>query len=157
MASPKTMPLFEGKRRTAKGAIRAFCLWCCGGSSKEVGVCPSGSDKRHPCDLWHYRNGGPIPPGVSRSLLKAIKARCLDCLPGSEHTPKDCTAYEPYAHHPACPLWPFRLGRNPNIGVEQRKKLRAHGKEKGFKTGSQAKSGSRIAPNPHGEAMPHDS
>ena len=72
-------PKNDGKRLSPLKAIRAFCMWCCGGSAHEVNLCPAGPDKRHPCALWPYRMG-IIPPGASRSLMGAIKTRCLDCL-----------------------------------------------------------------------------
>jgi hypothetical protein len=43
---------------------------------------------------------------VRMSPLKALRARCLDCCAGSAHEVRLCTAA-------ACPLWPFRMGRNP--------------------------------------------
>ena len=136
-----SVPKFEGKRLSPLKAIRAFCVWCCG-SAHEVNQCPAGPDKRLPCDLWPYRMG-VIPPGSSRSLMRIIKARCLDCLPDG---PADCNASQAYEIHPPCPLWVYRMGRNPNYGAEQREKLRAHGKRAGFRPGSQANLGARIRP-----------
>ncbi len=126
---------FQGKRRSPLVAIRAFCSWCCGGSAPEVRLCPYSNCAFHP-----YR-GSIIPAGVSRSLVRIIKARCQDCMPEG---PAGCEAYQPFAIHLPCPCWPFRLGRNPNIGIEQREKLRAMGKERGFKPGPQADSAPRI-------------
>lgn len=39
------------------------------------------------------------------SGFKAIRAKCLDCVYNSQEVLK-CTSYK-------CPLWPFRLGKNP--------------------------------------------
>ena len=39
--------------------------------------------------------------------MKAIRANCLDCN-GTPNEVKLCTCKD-------CPLWPFRLGKNPNI------------------------------------------
>lgn len=39
--------------------------------------------------------------------IKAIKAKCLDCCCGDKGEVKACTAAN-------CPLWCFRLGKNPN-------------------------------------------
>ncbi len=39
--------------------------------------------------------------------LKAIRLKCLDCCCGSAHEVKLCTAEK-------CPLYLFRLGKNPN-------------------------------------------
>lgn len=39
--------------------------------------------------------------------IKAIKAKCLDCCYGQREEVKLCPAKD-------CPLWQFRLGKNPN-------------------------------------------
>jgi hypothetical protein len=134
----------DSKRLSPLKAIRVFCVWCCGGSAHEVNLCPAGPEAKHPCVFWAYRMG-IIPPGASRSLMRAIKARCLDCLPDGA---TNCDASQAYEIHPPCPLWVFRMGRNPNYGAEQREKLRAHGKRAGFRPGSQPESGCRIIPKP---------
>lgn len=47
--------------------------------------------------------------------LKAIRAKCLDCSCGSAAEVRECVI-------PTCPLFPFRMGHNPNIKLtdEQR-------------------------------------
>lgn len=40
------------------------------------------------------------------SAQKAIKAKCLDCCGFQKEEVKQCTCV-------VCPLWPFRLGKNP--------------------------------------------
>lgn len=40
--------------------------------------------------------------------LKAIRLKCLDCSAGSRHEVKHCVI-------PDCPLYAFRMGKNPNI------------------------------------------
>lgn len=49
---------------------------------------------------------------------KAIRAKCLDCCCGQKDEVKMCPAKE-------CPLWPYRMGKNPNrsrtLTEEQRK------------------------------------
>ena len=40
--------------------------------------------------------------------MQAIRAKCLDCCCGSASEVKLCTAED-------CPLYRFRLGKNPNI------------------------------------------
>lgn len=42
------------------------------------------------------------------TAIKAIRAKCLDCSGGSSQEVKLCVI-------PECPLYPFRLGKNPNI------------------------------------------
>ncbi len=39
--------------------------------------------------------------------IKAIKAKCLDCCCGQREEVKLCPVKD-------CPLWQFRLGKNPN-------------------------------------------
>lgn len=129
--------IYQGKRQSPLASIRAFCVWCCGGSSPEVVACPSTKCAFHP-----YRMGS-IPPGASRSLVRIIKARCADCKPEGA---AECDAHQPYALHPPCPAWPFRLGGNPNIGPEQREKLREQGKRQMNFTGPRPESGSTIHP-----------
>lgn len=51
--------------------------------------------------------------------MKAIRAYCLDCSNGSAHEVKLCPMTE-------CPLYAFRLGKNPNI---KKKKLTPEQKE----------------------------
>ena len=40
------------------------------------------------------------------SPLKAIKCFCIECMGGQVREVKDCTA-------PICPLYAFRMGKNP--------------------------------------------
>ena len=40
------------------------------------------------------------------SPLKAIRENCIECCSGSKGEVKLCTCTK-------CPLWPFRLGKNP--------------------------------------------
>lgn len=53
--------------------------------------------------------------------LRAIRAKCLDCCCGQAPEVKLCPAED-------CPLWAYRLGKNPNIRremtEEQREKAR---------------------------------
>ena len=39
--------------------------------------------------------------------LKAIRAKCLDCCCGQVAEVKLCPAED-------CPIWPYRMGHNPN-------------------------------------------
>ena len=52
------------------------------------------------------------------SPIKAIKAKCLDCCCGDRNEVKGCPVKD-------CPLWAFRLGKNPyrarTLTDEQRK------------------------------------
>ena len=42
----------------------------------------------------------------AQNPLKAIREKCLDCCCGSAAEVRKCVALD-------CPLWPFRMGRNP--------------------------------------------
>lgn len=46
-------------------------------------------------------------PTGKMTPTKAIRAKCLDCCCGERSEVKACTATN-------CPLWTFRLGKNPN-------------------------------------------
>lgn len=59
--------------------------------------------------------------------MKAIREKCIDCCCGSTYEVKLCTATR-------CPLYAFRLGKNPNIKPkelteEQREELRRRGRD----------------------------
>jgi hypothetical protein len=56
-----------------------------------------------------------IPVDILRTLrvpenpVKAIRAKCIDCSGGNAAEARKCVAFR-------CPLWPFRLGKNPFWG-----------------------------------------
>lgn len=50
--------------------------------------------------------------------MQAIRAKCLDCMCGNRAEVKLCVCHD-------CPLFDFRLGKNPNI---KRKELTAEQK-----------------------------
>ena len=55
-------------------------------------------------------------------VLKAIRAKCLDCSGGSPSEVADCLVKN-------CALYPFRMGRNPwraELSAEQRSDRAAH-------------------------------
>lgn len=57
-----------------------------------------------------------------RSPLKAIRAKCLDCCCGQANEVKLCPCEK------TCPIWPFRLGKNPyrrNNLTEEDRAMRA--------------------------------
>lgn len=47
--------------------------------------------------------------GHPKSLTKVIRAKCKDCCAGYEAEIRKCVQYD-------CPLWPFRMGKNPFHG-----------------------------------------
>ena len=50
--------------------------------------------------------------------LKAIRLKCLDCMGGSANEVSLCPC------EGSCPLWAFRLGRNPNIVLSDEERER---------------------------------
>ena len=54
------------------------------------------------------------------SPLKAIRCFCVECMGGQVREVKDCTA-------PNCPLYAFRMGKNPyrsrELTVEERQAI----------------------------------
>jgi hypothetical protein len=110
-------------------AIRQHCLSCCNGSFLEVKQCSAKT-----CPMWPFRHGRR-PTAADKSeagdrhlhpqernltgndvqgtALRAIRLRCLDCSGNRDGAVRSC-GFGP--NHPdACPLHPYRLGRNPNI------------------------------------------
>jgi hypothetical protein len=111
------VPGFDGPRKTALESIRLFCVGCMGGSFALVAECPSVD-----CIFYRYRTG-TIEPGADRRLMRIIKTYCAEqCLP--QEDPAGCTAGKAYLDLSPCPVWPFRLGRNPYYGDERRERLR---------------------------------
>ena len=43
--------------------------------------------------------------------MKAIRAKCLDCVCGSPYEVRKCTCED-------CPLYVYRLGHRPRVAVE---------------------------------------
>lgn len=49
--------------------------------------------------------------------LRAIRAKCLDCSGGNRAHVRDCPIEE-------CPIWAYRMGRNPaRKGIGGKKKM----------------------------------
>lgn len=43
---------------------------------------------------------------IKKPLLKIIREKCLDCCTGKHCEVRKC-------HITSCPLWPYRMGKNP--------------------------------------------
>lgn len=50
--------------------------------------------------------------------VKAIRLKCLECCCDSAYEVKLCPSED-------CPLWPFRMGHNPNIRREYTEEQKA--------------------------------
>jgi hypothetical protein len=88
------------RNQTPMKAIRARCLACCGGSSKEVRLCQA-----ERCPLYPHRMGRK-GRGAARTPLKAIRAKCYDCGEGTAADIRGCDTE-------GCPLYPYRFGKRP--------------------------------------------
>jgi hypothetical protein len=80
------------------------------------------------CYFYPYRLGIP-PEGQPHQPLSAIKTYCFEnCQAGAGRDEvlncKGDHCYEDNTVHGPCPVFPFRFGKNPNISVETREKLR---------------------------------
>lgn len=83
-------------------AIRLKCLDCCLGSPSEVRACTAG---KH-CSFHALRNGRRAGAEGIRPL-RIIRDYCRACGEGSYADVVNCPMND-------CPLYPFRLGKNPN-------------------------------------------
>lgn len=106
------------KRFTALEAIRKFCLQCQGGVFANVTECQHAA-----CPIYSYRLGVPLPAGKHRPL-KTIRTYCVEeCQAGNQGQADDCQG-DTAAAGP-CPVFPFRMGKSPNVTAETREKRRA--------------------------------
>ena len=104
------------KKRTPTEAVKFFCkVFCCCGVQSMVKNCKGKvlfSEKS--CPFHFYRLG------KGRISVKIIRQHCLNfCMGGSKKAVKGCPSKD-------CPLYPFRLGTNPNYkkkGRDQRSKI----------------------------------
>lgn len=63
--------------------------------------------------------------GKKSTPLRAIRAKCLDCVLGSSNEVQLCPMEN------KCALWPFRFGKNPNVKLsdEERERRRRLARE----------------------------
>ena len=114
-------------------AIRAFCMQCEGGSSAHVQSC-----RYPPCPFYAYRIG-KVKKAKPTDTLTAIKRYCFEqCQAGSsQHEVVICQGDK--ATLGSCPVFSFRLGKNPNklklLSDERRIALVEAGKQYRFHTG----------------------
>ena len=99
-------------KRTALEAIRFFCVECQGGSFQGVTECHDLA-----CAFFPYRHGEYIGSGQHKPT-GAIKAYCQACCEDVKGCGGDTAVLGP------CPVFPFRLGVNPNITAETRERMR---------------------------------
>ena len=67
------------------------------------------------------------------SAIKSIRSFCVACTGGDMEAVRTC---KPIPDSSACALWPYRMGRNPNITAESKAKARERwlAKNKGKET-----------------------
>lgn len=82
-------------------AIRVQCVACVG-SFKDVGVC--GGHGKNP--LYDYCPFYPYRLGRGRPSVKTIRKFCLQCMNKTSAMILDCPTV-------SCPVYEFRLGKNP--------------------------------------------
>lgn len=116
-------------------AVRQYCIACCGGDRGSVNG-PAGCNSPR-CSLFHLRTGKRVPAEAAhrsqmrpeggdhlgrmkcraaRSVLAAVRLRCLDCCGGS---PADVAACD----NTLCALHALRFGKRPETVRRQRQKL----------------------------------
>lgn len=105
-------------RRSPLQAIRVFCVQCQGGSAQGVTECTDNI-----CPFYAYRFGIP-PQDKKHQPMKAIKQFCLiNCqVEAGRQEVVHCQGDK--AMLGPCPVFPFRLGRNPNVSQATREKRR---------------------------------
>lgn len=69
--------------------------------------------------------------------IQAIRAKCLDCCCCQVNEVKLCTAIR-------CPLWPFRLGKNPNIKPREYTEEQREAMRQRLKRTMEAKNGQQA-------------
>ena len=103
------------KNETPLQAVRRFCIQCVGNVKSEIRDCrgdkPFLSGVKC-CPLFKHRFGR------GRISVLEIRKHCLRlCMNGSRDAVRCCLSTE-------CPLYPFRMGTNPNY-KESTKKLKS--------------------------------
>jgi hypothetical protein len=94
-------------------AVHRFCVQCvgspfdvrdCGGNRSLNGGCyPSGE-----CWFWKHRLG------KGRPSVKTIRRYCLWCQGDSADLVRECVERMAHSGVEACPLYPYRMGKNPH-------------------------------------------
>ena len=80
------------------------------------------------------------------SLLKALRARCIDCCADQPSEVRLCTAV-------ACPSWPFRMGSNPWQAPLSAEGLEAR-RRSGHRTAAQRRNSTQGAGSDAERALP---
>ena len=106
-------PLVKPTRSPLK-AVRAFCMQCQGNSSDGVAECNFAD-----CPFYDYRHGVALPKGQHspiRACKKYCHEQCQAGAPSGSDEVKNCQGDK--AILGPCPVFPYRLGKNPNVSEE---------------------------------------
>ena len=108
------------KSKSPLKALYAFCVECQGNKAERVAEC-----NFIDCPFYRYRHGVALPKG-QHSPIRACKKYCHDqcqagAAPGSDEV-RNCQGDK--ALLGPCPVFPYRLGRNPNISEETKRARR---------------------------------
>lgn len=66
---------------------------------------------------------------MRKTAIRAIREFCVQCTVGDMEAIRECA---PVPGIGACPLWPYRMGKNPNISEATRAKMRELAKSRNF-------------------------
>lgn len=105
----QTIPIKSAKLSPGE-VVRAYCRDCVGSErfNDDIRDCTESECAFHP-----YRNGRRVSVKVHRRF-------CLQCANGSHDYVANCPTR-------SCPVWPYRMGKNPNrIGKGHFATLAAH-------------------------------
>ena len=105
-------------KRSPLESIRAFCIECQGGSFQSVTECTDAA-----CPFSPYRHGVPLPKG-HHAPLRACKRYCHESCQADGGRDEVVACRGDEAVLGPCSVFPFRLGRNPNISDATREKAR---------------------------------
>lgn len=74
--------------------LRAYCVQCNGGRTREVETCDA------ECAFHKFRMGR------GRPSVRAFRSFCLECMGGHIDFVRDCETSD-------CPCWIYRMGKKP--------------------------------------------
>ena len=88
--------------RTPKETVRAYCIYCTGGSFKEVETCDGNGNNPafHACPFHPYRMGR------GRPSVKIIRKFCLQCMGEAPSYVRECETVDCLCHR-------YRMAKNP--------------------------------------------
>lgn len=108
---------------SALKAIREHCVLCVNGKAQKSNLEIIKTCEHEKCPLWPYRMGVRPTDGTPHRPLKACRTFCVEeCLAGVPSEVPTCQG-DQWVIAP-CPLYPFRMGKNPNISPAARERMK---------------------------------